>query len=255
VAVINVRVDDHVRDALRDAAEADGISLSEYVRDLLNEAVIPVRDANDLRHGDEPAPEAMGFMDRKVLSLLHRVLARVIPEGEDDTDGDRDYQLERARVLERGFAGEYWVEAAGFATELSKRDCGRVMDILDMFRVAHYSLEALKEEGTVVDEHVATSLEYQGFDHNDALEGQMADYVQHLVDDDRWPELKPFIAKADGGNSHSRVLEMYTRMLAAYRRIMDARNRSFSRRSYLLTLDELTGVADASVHPSSRRQS
>jgi len=49
------------------------------------------------------------------------------------------------------------------------------------------------------------------------------------------------------------MLDTYMRMLAEYRRIMNRRKRGFDRYDYLLTLDELQQIADASVHPSNRR--
>jgi uncharacterized protein YfbU (UPF0304 family) len=253
MATINIRVDDHVRDALKEMADTEGINLSEYIRDLLREAVIPVRNEALAQHGDEPAPETLRFMDRKVLSLLHRILGRVLPEDSNDVDGDREYQLDRARVLEEGFTGEYWMEAAGFATELSKRDSRRVSDILQMFRIIGYSLNRLREAGEPFKDDSAERLVYQGFDHNDPLEGQMASYVQLLVDDDKWSELKPYIAESDGGNSHMPMLDIYTRMLAQYRRIMDSRERTYSRDDYALSAEELTVIAEARVHPSNRR--
>ena len=36
-----VRVDDHVRDQLKEMSDAEGVTLSEFVRDLLLEAVVP----------------------------------------------------------------------------------------------------------------------------------------------------------------------------------------------------------------------
>jgi len=252
VAVLNVRVDDHVRDQLKEMADAEGVTLSEFVRDLLLEAVVPVYES-EVKHGDEPAPESMPTIDRQVLSLLHRILARVLPENANDVDGDLEYQLERAKILEEGLAGEYWLEVAGFSTELSKRDCGRVSDILQMFRTITFSIDHLEKDGTPVGEKPASRLEFQGFDHNDALEGHMATYVEYQMRDDRWSELKPQVERSDRGNSHARMLDTYTRMLAEYRRIMDSRRRGFEQYDYLLTLDELQQIADARVHPSNRR--
>ncbi len=252
MAVLNVRVDDRVRDQLKEMADAEGVTLSEYVRDLLLEAVVPVYET-EVKHGDEPAPESMRTIDRQVLSLLHRILARVLPEDANDVDGDLEYQLERAKILEDGFAGEYWLEVAGFSAELSKRDCGRVSDILQMFRIITFSIDQLEKDGTAVDEKLAFRLEFQGLDHNDALEGHMAAYIEHQMRDDRWSELRPQVERNDRGNSHARMLDTYTRMLAEYRRVMDGRKRGFDRYDYLLTLDELQQIADARVHPSNRR--
>lgn len=253
MAVLNIRVDDRVRDQLKEMADDDGVSLSEYVRNLLMEAVVPVGEP-EVEHGGEPAPETMRIIDRQVLSLLHRILGRVLPEDANDVDGDLEYQLMRARILEEGYTGEYWYETAGFSTELSKRDCGRVSDTLQMFRVVTYSIDNLAKEGTLVNEQLARSLEFKGFDHNDPLEGHMASYVDFLMRDERtWTELRPQLERHDNGNSHSPVLAVYLRMLTEYRRIMDTRERGFGRLDYLLSLDELKQLSDAQTHPAHRR--
>ena len=182
MAVLNIRVEDRIRDQLKEMADAEGVTVSEYVRDLVMAAIVPVYE-RPVQHGDEPAPESMRIADRQMLSMLHRILARVLPEEANDEDGDADYQLRRARVIESGFTGEYWQEVAGFRTELSKRDCGRVLDILDMFRVITYSIKRLEEQGVTVSEDLSYELEFHGFDHNDGLESHMASYVEHLMAD------------------------------------------------------------------------
>lgn len=252
MAVLNIRVEDRIRDQLKEMADGAGVTLSEYVRDLLLEAVVPVYE-QEVKHGDEPPQESLRIIDRQILSLLHRILGRVLPEGAGDVDGDLEYQLMRAQILEAGYVGEYWFETAGFQTELSKRDCGRVKDILDMFRVITFSIEGLEREGIAVEEKLTHRLEFIGFDHNDALEMHMANYVEFLMSDGRWSELKPHLERNDRGNSHHRVLDVYMRMLAEYRRIMDSRRRGFSRTDFLLSLEEMGQIAEARVHPSNRK--
>ena len=144
----------------------------------------------------------------------------------------------------------YWYETAGFRTELSKLDCDRVSDILQMFRILTYSIKDLVDAGARVDPQLSARREFRGFDHNDALEGHMASYVRFLMRDDRWTELKPQLQRHDDGNSHGPALDTYLRMLAEYRRIKDSRERGFGRSGYLLTLEELERVAAARVHPS-----
>lgn len=252
MAVLNIRVEDRIRDQLKEIADAEGVTLSEYVRDLVLAAVVPVYEPEGANHGDEPAPENMRIADRQILSLLHRILARVLPDDANDVDGDTDYQLRRARVIEAGFTGEYWQEVAGFHTELSKRDCDRVLDILDMFRVITFSIKRLEEEGATVSKELKHRLEFQGFDGNDGLESHMASYVKHLMSDGRWGELQPQLERNDDGNSHHRVLDIYMRMLAEHRRIKDSRGRGFRRDGYLLSMDELDQIAAARTHPSHR---
>jgi len=251
MAVLNIRVEDRIREQLKKLDDAEGATLSEYVRDLVMAAVVPVYE-REVEHGDEPAPETMRIADRQVLSLLHRILARVLPEDANDVDGDADYQLERAQVIESGFTEEYWREVAGFRTELSKRDCGRVLDILSMFRAITFSFKRLEEQGSTVADELSHRLEFRGFDHNDGLESHMASYVEFLVDEDHWTELQPQLERNDDGNSHHRTLGTYLRMLAEYRRIMDSRDHGFHRDDYLLSMDELEQIAAARTHPSHR---
>lgn len=251
MAVLNIRVDDQVRDELKDIAEAEGVTVSEYVRDLVTAAIVPGYKPDE-DHGDLPAPETMRIADRQVLSLLHRILARVLPEDNDDVDGDKDYQLARARVIEAGYTGEYWREVAGFNRELSKRDCGRVLDILDMFRIITFSIRRLEKDGSTVNEELSYKLKFRGFDGNDGLENHMAHYVEFLMSDGRWAELHEQWNSNDEGNSHTLMLDTYMRMVAEHRRIKASRDRGFHREDYLLSLDELEQIAAARVHPSRR---
>lgn len=250
MAVLNIRVDDWVRDELKELADSEGVTLSEYVRDLAMAVVVPLRQREE--HGDEPAPETMRIADRQVLSLLHRILARVLPEDANDDDGNPKDQLERARMIEAGFTAEYWREVAAFRTELSRRDCSRVLDILDMFRAITFSIKRLDKQGITIDEDTAYGLEFRGFDHNDGLEHHMASYVEHLMADGRWSELQPQVKRHDDGNSHHRMLDTYMRMLAEYRRIVAGRSRGFDPDALLLSKDELQQVAEARIYPSNR---
>ena len=252
MAILNIRVDDRVRDQLKELAEDQGISLSEYVRDLLMETIVPVYEQKQ-EPGDEPPVESMRIADRQILSLLHRILARVLPEDANDVDGDLEYQLMRATILEEGYTGEYWYETAGFSTELSIRDCERVKDILEMFRACTYSVDRLRKEGVELDGQLVYTLEFMGFDHNDPLEWHMASYVEFLMRDGTlWAELQPQIKRNDDGNSHQLMLDTYLRMLTEYRRIMDGRQRGFSHLGYLLSEEELVQVSKARIHPSNR---
>jgi len=251
MAVLNVRVDDEIHDALKRLAELNGQSLSEFVRDRMLEIVHPV--VNEVEHGDLPAPETLSVFQRQTLSLLHRILGRVLPEGDNDGDGDLGHQLEQALVVESGFTGEYWRTVAGFETELSLRDSRRVVDILQMFRIITFSIARLDKDGCPVDPSLAKSLEFRGFDHNDTLESHMARYVRfQMREHGRWNELRPQVEKHDHGNSHMKILEVYLRMLTEFRRIMRSRERDYSSDAHLLTIDELQRLRDARTHPDHR---
>lgn len=251
MAMLNVRVEDHIYERIKELAEDEGLSLSEYVRDRLLEIAVPISER--IEHGDEPAPESLNIRDRMVLSLLHRILARVAREATSGEDLEEDHQLKKAEILESGFTGEYWLEVAGFETELSKSDSRRVIEILQMFRIITFSIQHLEKEGSPVSPEIVRKLEFRGFDHNDTLEGHMARYVRFLMrDEHHWTELKPQTLKHDNGNSHMPTLETYLRMLAEFRRIMKPRERSYSPDDYLLSLEELDRLVKAQVHPSYR---
>lgn len=254
MGMLNVRVDDHVHERLKEIADSEGLTLSDLVRDLLREAVVPISERS-ARHGDQPAPESFTLRDRLVLSLLHRILARVLPEDANREDGDEEYQLKKAEILEAGYTGQYWLEVAGFETELSAKDSEQVLDILDMHRVITFSVEKLEKAGTPIDAEVAERLRFRGFDHNDSLEGHMARYVRFLMaDGHHWEELAPQIKESDNGNSHMQMLGMYRRMLTEYRRIVDSRTRKFSADGWTLKADDLRRLYDAQVHPSNRER-
>jgi uncharacterized protein YfbU (UPF0304 family) len=125
------------------------------------------------------------------------------------------------------------------------------MDILDMFRTIGDSIARLAHDGTPLDPELTEDLRYRGFDHNRLLEAQMVMYVRYLVENDRWAERKDFVLGAESGNSHMPTLELYLRMLAEYRRLIDSRPR-LPGSAYLLSADELRAIAAEIIHPSNR---
>lgn len=244
---ITVRVTDEVRDGLQKLAEAERITLSDYVRNTLQNSIHQANERE--RKPEHDGPTSLTRMERHAFSLLHRILGRVLPPDANDVDGDAEYQLRLAKVLEQGFTAEYWTEFSGLRPELSRYDSEFVADTLDMFRALQGSLDALEEAGINVDEDLKRRLKFSGFDRNDPLESQMADYVRFLVEDERWEEQAAFVLGREKGNSHMRMISTYSRMLTEYREIRQAKPRAFTRESYLLTEPELRRMEHASLHP------
>jgi hypothetical protein len=91
MATLTVRVDDDTRDALQEKAQNEGLTLSDLIRGLLLEAVVPVRE--DEGYVDGYSPDSLDPKDRQMFSLLHRILARVLPDDARDVDGDAEYQI------------------------------------------------------------------------------------------------------------------------------------------------------------------
>ena len=193
-------------------------------------------------------------MERQQLALLHRILARVVGD-DNDVDGDKAYQLERAHVLEEGFVGEYSQEFCGIAPELSASDSKFVLDVLDLFRIITFSMKKLESDGATIDEDLRRALRFDGLDANDPTEGQMLAYARYLVSEERWAELlDTFSDKNDRGNSHGRRAAMYRRMLDEHARIEAEQSRDrFRHDAFLLGIDDLRRIADAQTHPDNRR--
>ncbi|WP_426733255.1 YfbU family protein [Glutamicibacter sp. 2E12] len=254
MATITVRIDDSVRDALQAKAIEAHQTLSDFVRDRLQDSVFAFREDDGSRdsRGEGLEPDTLSAFDRHTLALLHRILGRVLPEDSNDVDGDKEYQLERAKVLERGFTREYSMEFVGIQPELSPRHCDFVMDVLEMFRIAMFSINELQRQGAEIEESLQRALKFVGFDHNDRLEGHLSDYARFLVKDGKWLEQEDFILGPEHGNSHHQTLPAYSRMLTEYREVKQARTRKSGLKSYLLAEDELRKIAASRKHASNR---
>lgn len=252
MATITIRIDDPVRDRLRALAEGRGGSVSDLVRSLID-GLFDRDDREEPRRN--VVPESMTAIDRKQLALLHRILARLVEEKTEDDrlgdDGDTTYQLDRAESLEEGWTKEYDLEFYAMQPELSRRDCGLVMDLLDMFRILKYSAKQAADE---VSAGELRMLEFRGFDLNDPVESRLLAYARWLVlGGERWQEhVDVFSQENDRGNSHSPSLATYRRMLEAYEPIWHAVVHRRGRRDLLLTAEELKQVAAAAIHPSNR---
>lgn len=252
MATLTLRVEDPVRDQLQAMAEGRGISVSDLLRSLID-GLFDRDDREEPRR--RVVPESLTSVDRKQLSLLHKILARLVDDKADDErlgyDGDTAYQLDRAQALEEGWTKEYDMEFYAMEPELSRRDCGLVMDLLDMFRILKYSIEQLPSQ---LSEDEVLTLSFRGFDLNDEFESRLLGYARWLVaDGDRWQEqAEAFSDRNDRGNSHMPCLGMYQRMLEAYEPIWRSAARRTGRRRDLLTAEELQQIAAAAFHPSKR---
>ena len=238
---ITLRIDDETKAELDAVARGRGVSLSDLMRSAIDAVLLREEDATV-----SVAPRSLTVVERQQLSLLHRILARVIGD-DNDVDGDKSYQLERASVLEGGFVMEYMTEFSGIEPELSATDSRFVVDVLDMFRTITFSVDKLVQDGVVLSDNLAWRLRFSGFDLRDAREGRLLAYARYLISEDRWSELQyAFSDDNDRGNSHMRVAEVYERMLTAHAKVKAAKGQSRVRLdSYLLTLDELQRLADA----------
>ena len=131
MATITLRVEDQVKDDLDALARSRGITVTDLLRPLVEEAA--GRPAERAR-GVHPAH--LTAVERRTMSLLHEILGKLDPE-------DESYHRLRAEALDDGYTAEYAEEFLGMEPELTVRDCEFVQDILDMFRVLKASADKL----------------------------------------------------------------------------------------------------------------
>jgi hypothetical protein len=147
---ITLRLDDATKEELEALARSRGQSLSDLIRSALDGLLMRNKDEDRL----DITPRSLTAVERQQLALLHRILARVVGD-DNDVDGDKAYQLERAQVLEEGFVGEYSMEFCGISPELSARDSKFVVDVLDLFRIVTFSIMKLEADGVEFGEDLA----------------------------------------------------------------------------------------------------
>ena len=248
MAAITLRLDDEVRDQLEALANTRGDTLSDVIRSAIDSLLDRDRGTD---YGQTPA--SLTPVERKQLSMLHRILARLLPEDANEEDGDPQYQFDRARALEAGWVTEYDMEFVQIEPELSRQECRLVMDILDMFRFLQESLSRLSEaEAATLGEHAEHLLMFQGFDENDRRESRLLYYARSLIEQGKWSmHAEAFDGKHEHGNSHAPLLGFYLRLLARFTPIwrgLVADARWFSRdERYLLTPEQLMQVLEAAT--------
>ncbi len=191
-------------------------------------------------YSDQRPPVSLTQIERLQLALQHKMLEHL------DTS-EAEYHREMVEILENGYTLEY-EKLFTPLSELLREDCLLVFHILDMFRSVKASVAKLEpDELASLGDLVEHDLRYLGFDFNDSREGRLGSYVRHLQDTHRWTELAEDMADADGGNSHSPMLDGYGRMLKVYRPLWTEKTSGVSggRNRYLFSVRELRQLAEA----------
>ena len=237
MATLTIRVDDNLRDALERVARDRGTTVSGLIRVSIARSLGQTSDAPKFR-----TPRTLTAVERRTLSNQHHILADTASD-----DSTARHHRRRAEILEAGFTAEYEDEFLDIEPELTPADCELVWDILDMYRVLRTSMQRA-EPDTVAD--IPTYVvEFAGFDGNDAYESHLRRYAQHLIADDRWDDLADFFDDHhDRGNSHTKLLHAYKRMLTVFKPIWATKLQERGT-SYELAAEELHQIADAWTHP------
>lgn len=147
-----------------------------------------------------------------------------------DAANAHDYKLQR-EALESGFSEEYG-ESNIYQDELSVDACRHVIDVLNMYRILHFSYQRLSApDKAAID---PTDIQFEGFDGNE--EPRQLSYCKYLLEQGKWQELQR--TKADY-NSHSSTADRYEKMLQALRTIQGPSNTARARD---LTKDEILRI-------------
>lgn len=231
---VTIRLTNELRDQVSQAADADDVSVSDYIRGALETHLSLVQggEVGAGRNRDDGEVSMTPF-ERKVLQLLHRNL--LAAQGDlADEHYDSQQEVRSLKVLENGFAGEYAEEFTDILEPMGRAECELVWDIFDMFRVIESSVRELGKDGwnqlAVEDAEYLGS--FQGFDFNDALESRLGSYARFLIETDRWTERQEsFSRENDFGNSHAKMLPTYRSMLRVFKPLWRTAIRGgFSRR-------------------------
>jgi ycg4L len=215
---ITLRVPDDLRTLIAEAAEANGQSQSDYMRQAIE---VHVKRVN-LKHDRQPTEKniTLTSYERASLILQHQTL--LAAQGHLPKESyDSEWHERAIKVLERGYEGEYPQLFPSHAEALNVYDCELVWDILDMFRVILFSVEALGEAlggngwDAIGVEHAEWFGKFKGFDYQRERESQMAGYTEYLVKSGRWIEQEELVKK--GTNSHRQMLPTYQSMLGAFK--------------------------------------
>lgn len=241
---ITVRVDEETRERIAEAAEARGVTTSNYVRQALEDH-FRVEEGETLEERPSGAePLNLTSVERQMLVLLHRSILSA--QGDlNESYYDAESEVRSIQALEGGFAGEYGLrEFAGISEPMTQTECELVWDILDMFRVVQSSVEKLGTDGWA--QLGIKSANYygtfQGFDLNDSLESRLLMYARYLVKTGRWEEqADAFSSQNDRGNSHMPMLSSYRAMLRVFKPLWKQAIRGGTFRRHL-SADEIEQV-------------
>src|SRR5680860_196680 len=119
MATVTLRLDDIARDELEEYAAVHGLSVSQVLRSAIDRLL-----GRDVQMSRTDVPSTINMANRRVLSMLHELLARVPGDGDNV-----EYHRHMVEVLDNGYAGEYGHAFGSVQPELSRSDCELVWDL------------------------------------------------------------------------------------------------------------------------------
>ncbi|MEE2062271.1 YfbU family protein [Rhodococcus artemisiae] len=247
MASVTIRITEEARAALETLAEAK----NQTVSDLLRAAIDQTLGAGTQFDTALDVPSFLSPAQRLLLAQQRETLATLA-----DDDSEREEHTLAAEALREGFAGEYGNIFGYLEPELDLNQCQFLWDILDMFRVLKASIATFTEEEVTELGQLVSRAKFDGFDLSDPVEGRMLAYLRYLLRTDRWTEVRPRLDEiGDDGNSHSRRLPSYERMLAVFKPIWsEAVRRGDFGRDRWMSVDQVREITEARAARMPRRR-
>ncbi|WP_242223655.1 YfbU family protein [Bacillus cereus group sp. BfR-BA-01380] len=149
----------------------------------------------------------MELSKKERLTLINQylILEKLYPE-------DAKYYGDLRIALENGFTKHYPDIFRGMSEELSVEECQEVIEILKMHRALNWSYDNLEEKAGIDKEE----LKFSGYDLNDVLEAQYADYAKYYMHNlNLFTDLRAE-NEYETYNSHRLMLNRYRRMLEVW---------------------------------------
>ena len=162
--------------------------------------------------------------ERQILYNQYQILSLLCPE-------ESKYFELKMKILSNGYTSEYG-DVVNFENEIPEEDCDFVYDVLSMYRDLYFSFDKLDEKSNISKDDVV----FRGFDGNNECKYYV--FASFLL-----KEKDIFNEFADVGvNSHASRIDMYKKMLAVYKPILDDKIGKY--REYL-TKGEILSIINA----------
>ncbi len=195
---MSLRVDDETKNWLDIVAEKHNLNASAVVRDAINEKL------TEMDRGTKPRSKLpLSTTERLILSNQFRLLEILDPE-------NASHHSRKARIVEEGYELNYGWMTDHLYEGLSREECIRVLEILDMYSSLLFSFGAAKDD-TGLDR---ASVEFFGFDGNH--ESELKQYAQFLI----YEEHKFEILQNESGhvlNSHFPSIAIHMQRLSRWK--------------------------------------
>lgn len=190
---ISIRLEDQLKERLDEVAAKQNTSISEIIRDALEEKL----KIADRKH--ESTSSLPSRNERLMLSNQYEILSILDPESAAS-------HRKKKKIIQDGYSLNYGWMTNYIEPEVSKKTCVEVLRILDMYSALGDSLYRLDNKDGISEEDVS----FSGFDGNN--ETDLMAYAKFLIfDEGKFSDLLDVSGFAL--NSHFPIMNSYRKCL------------------------------------------